>query len=102
MAKQLNDTHTEKLGFVQGFIEIEAWLFLIFLVCLHNQLNSIHSIVTYERLQMFQKGDSSNRQLLFSASFMAKLELVFRLTLSVRGFILKPTKKSIGSSKIWY
>ena len=32
---------------VQEFIEIEAWLLLAFFICLHNQLISTHSIVTY-------------------------------------------------------
>ena len=32
---------------VQEFIEMETWLFLTFFRCLHNQLISIHSIVTY-------------------------------------------------------
>ena len=27
--------------------EIEAWLLLIFFICLHSQLSSIHSIVPY-------------------------------------------------------
>ena len=46
-AKQLNDTHREKLCFLRGFIEMEARLLLIFFICLHNQLSSIHSIVTH-------------------------------------------------------
>ena len=32
---------------VQKVIEIRAWLLLTFYLCLHNQLFSIHSIVTY-------------------------------------------------------
>ena len=31
----------------QKFIEIEAWLFLTFSICLRKQLGSIHSIVAY-------------------------------------------------------
>ena len=46
-AKQLNDTHGEKLCFLRGFIEMEARLLLIFFICLHNQLSSIHFIVTH-------------------------------------------------------
>ena len=46
--KMLNDTHREKLCFTQfiadGFTDIEAWLLLTFLICLHNQLNSLSSI----------------------------------------------------------
>ena len=44
-----NDTHRENcvlLNSVQEFIEIEAWLLLIFFLCLHNQLISIHSTFT--------------------------------------------------------
>ena len=44
------DTHRKTcalLNPVQKFIEIEAWLLLTFIVCLHNQLISIHFIVTY-------------------------------------------------------
>ena len=40
-----NDTHRKNcvlLNLAQELIEVEAWLFLNFLLCLHNQL-----IVTY-------------------------------------------------------
>ena len=49
---------------------------------------------------MFEKWniDSKNEWLLLAASFTAKLELVFVLTLenvsSLRGFILKPTQRA--------
>ena len=47
---------------------------------------------------MFEKDDSQidskNEWLLLSASFMAKFELVFVLTFSLRGFILKPTERA--------
>ena len=39
--------HCVLLSSVQKRIEIEAWLLLIFFLCLHNQLVSIHSIVAY-------------------------------------------------------
>ena len=42
--KNFNETHKENcvlLNSVQEFIEIEAWLFLIFSVCSHNKLISI-------------------------------------------------------------
>ena len=48
--RTLNDTNRENcalLTSVQKFIEIEAWLLLTFFLYLHNQLFSIHSIVTY-------------------------------------------------------
>ena len=60
----LNNAHREKLSFIQlakEFIEIEAWLLLAFFLCLDNQLSSLHFIVTYWRVQMFEQGDSSNR-----------------------------------------
>ena len=48
----------------QEFSEIEFSLFLTFFICLHNQLSSIHSIVTRLRIQIFKKGihqtDSKN------------------------------------------
>ena len=50
LEEDLNDTNSENcvlLNSVQEFIEIEAWLLLIFFQCLHNQFISIHSIVTY-------------------------------------------------------
>ena len=34
------------LNSVQEFIEIQAWLLLTFVLCLHNQLISIYYIVT--------------------------------------------------------
>ena len=46
----VNDTDKENcvlLSSVQEIIEIEAWLLLTFLLCLHNQLISTHSIVTF-------------------------------------------------------
>ena len=52
------------------FIEIQGWLLLTFFIYLHNQLNSYNSIM----VQM------SEKWLLFSVTFTAKLELVFVLT----------------------
>ena len=45
----LNDTHRKKfvlLNLVQEFIEIQAWLFLTFFLCLQNQFISVYYIVT--------------------------------------------------------
>ena len=43
-----NDTHSEKLCFIQFNTGMAGWLLLTFLVCLYNQLSSIiHSIITY-------------------------------------------------------
>ena len=50
---------------VQEFIKIEAWLLLTFFIC----LQSIKSIVTYLRAQMFKNSDSSYRQKMNDCSF---------------------------------
>ena len=54
------------LSTVQDLIETEASPLLTFFICSPNQLNSIqssiHSIVTYYSVEIFDKGDSSNRQ----------------------------------------
>ena len=76
---------------VQEFIEIQACLLLNFFLCLHNQLVSVHSIVTHQRAPMFEKCNSSNRQkrmvasLSISARFTAKFKLVI--------VVLKPTER---------
>ena len=49
--------------------EIEACLLLTFFICLDNQLSFTHSIKTYIRIQMLEKGDSSNRQKVNGCSF---------------------------------
>ena len=61
-SKSINDTHREKPCFTQFNTRMAAWLLLSLSICLHNQLYSIHSIITYERVQMLENGDSSNRQ----------------------------------------
>ena len=43
----VNDTHREKLYFTQFSIRMAAWLLLTFYICLHNQLSSIYSSITY-------------------------------------------------------
>ena len=71
-----NDTHRENcalLNLAQEIIEVEAWLFVTFLLCLHNQL-----IVTNLRLQMFEKWMVASFSI--STGFMGKFELVFVLT----------------------
>ena len=72
-----------------------------FFVCLHNQLNSLHSISHIKEYRYLKKVihqiNSKNEWLFLSASFTAKFELVFVLTLEnnfLRGFILKPTEKA--------
>ena len=45
MEANFNDTHREKLSFIQFSTRMAGWLFLMDLICLHNQLSSIiHSI----------------------------------------------------------
>ena len=44
--------------FTQFSTGMAGWLLLIFLICLHNQLSSIHPL----SVQMFEKCNSSNRQ----------------------------------------
>ena len=59
--------------FTQFSTGMAGWLLLIFLIYLHNQLSSIHSI---------RNGiESKNGWLLLSASFTGKFGLVFVLTL---------------------
>ena len=35
------------LNSIQEYFEVEVWLLLNFFMCLHNQLISIHCVVTY-------------------------------------------------------
>ena len=44
LVRKVNDTHKEKLCFTLFSTKMAAWLLLIFFVCLHNQLSSIHFI----------------------------------------------------------
>ena len=65
----INDAHRKKRCFTQfntRFIEIETWLLLTFFIFLHNQLSSIHSIVTYYGClkKVIHKIDSKNERLL--------------------------------------
>ena len=56
---------TVLLHSVQEFIEFPPTFF----ISLHNQLISINSIVTYSRVKMFEKCDSSNREKWMFTSF---------------------------------
>ena len=61
-----------------------ACLLLIFFICLNNQLSSMHSIIMHEYRclkNVVHQTDSKNKWLLLSASFTAKIGLVFVLTL---------------------
>ena len=46
MFKSVNNTHREKLCFIQFSTKIAGWLLPTFLICLHNQLNSIIHFIT--------------------------------------------------------
>ena len=85
--------------FTQFSTGMAGWLLLIFLICLRNQLSSTYSIISTRCLKnVVHQIDSKNRQLLFSAIFMAKFELAFVLKhqkmLFLRGFIFKPTERA--------
>ena len=56
--QNINNTHMQELDSVQKFTEIQGWLLLTFLICLHNQLSSFNSVIK----QMSEKHDSSSRQ----------------------------------------
>ena len=70
----------EELGLIQKFIEIQGWLLLTFFICLHNQLSSFNSIIVQMSKKRVHQIDSKNEWLLLSATFTAKLKLVFVLT----------------------
>ena len=102
----LNDTHRKKLCFTQFSTRKAPCLLLIFFICLHNQLSSIHSIMTFKEYRCLRKVIhqiyNKNEWLLLSARFTTELELAFVLTLEKtfsQRFHLKANRKSIGSSK---
>ena len=94
------------LNSVQIFSEMQGWLLLTFLICLHNQLSSFNSII----VQMSEKRFHQNildqiEWLLLSVAFTAKLELVFVLTFEnffSESFHFKANKKSKSFSKKRY
>ena len=95
----------EELDSVQKFIEIQGWLLLTFLICLHNQLSSFNSIIVQCLKNMIYQVGSQNEWLLLSVTFTAKLELDFVLTFENAfsySFHFKANRKSIGSSKNRY
>ena len=106
---EINDTHREKLLFIQFSTRMVAWLLLKFFICLHNhKVNYIPSSYIKKcrcLKKVIHQIDSKNKWLLLSASFTAKSELVVVLTpenaFSWR-FHVKANRKSIGSSKKWY
>ena len=86
---------------VKEFIEIEAWLLLMFFICLHNQLSSTDFIVPFQKEQIFEKGGLSNRQKMNGCSFQQVLQQNLswffskhRKMLFLRAFILEPTENS--------
>ena len=91
---------------VQEFTEIEAWLLLIFFICLQKKVQSIKFYTfQYHILNStdvkYSTGNSSNRQKMNDHS-LPKFELVFILTqknASSERFQSKVNRKSIVSSK---
>ena len=74
--KAFNDTHMEKLCFIQFSARIAGWLLLNFLLCLHNQISSIIYYTLYYhvlRVHMFKKGDSLKRQEKWMAAPSSKI-----------------------------
>ena len=67
-----NDTHTWKICFTQFSTRMAAWLLLIFSICLHNQLSSLHSVTRIKQYRclkdVIHQIDSKNEWLLLSFS----------------------------------
>ena len=85
---KINDTLREKMCFTQFSTRMPALLFLTFFICSHNQLSSIHSIVTrikeYRCLKsVIDQIDSKNEWLLLHCK-----------AIFLTGFILKPTERA--------
>ena len=96
----INGTHRENLFYFQWLTRMVDWLLLTVFICLHNQLSSIHSIISYSEYRclknVIHQIDSKNEWLLLRASFTAKFGLAFVLILEnnfFRSFILKPTER---------
>ena len=89
-----NDTHREKLNFIQFSTRMADWLLLTFLICLYNQLGSImHSSITYKNSRwlknVIHQIERKNKWLLLLANFTAKFGLVFLLTFFLERFHFK-------------
>ena len=64
----------KKLCFTQFSTRMDAWLLLTFFICLHNQLSSIDSIITYRGLEnVIHQIDSTNEWLLFQQVLLQNL-----------------------------
>ena len=88
----IDDNHRSfvLLTLLQDCIKKETWLLLSFFICLHK----------YKQAQMFEKGDSSNRQKINGCSFQHVLQQNLswflpqhRKTFFRWGFTLKPTER---------
>ena len=103
-----NNTEREKLCFTLFSTRMAPWLVLAFFIYLHNQLSSIHAIITfikYRCLKNFHSSNSENEWLLLFASFTAKFEVLFVLTVEnafSKRFHFKANRKTIDSSKKQY
>ena len=76
---------TGKNCFAHFSTTMVAWLLLTFLICLHNQLSSIHYITDIKEYRclknVIHQIASKNEWLLLSARFTEKFGLTFVLTL---------------------
>ena len=78
----INDTKMEKLCFIQFSTRMAGWLLLTFLICLRNLFYIVITYSGYKCLKnVIHQIDNKNEWLLIPASFTAKFELVFVLTL---------------------
>ena len=60
--RSFNDNHRENLHFTHISTIMAAWLLLTFFICLHNQLSSIHSIITYSRESSLIRNTSARHE----------------------------------------
>ena len=83
----LNVNHSfVSLSSVQELIEIKAWLFLVFSICLRNQTKFYKFHWHMSRKRLLIKQTENEEWLLLSASFTAKtvLEIIFKIAIRLR------------------
>ena len=92
-----NDTHREKLCFIQFSTRMAVWPLLTFFICLHNHLSSMHSITRIKEYNL--------KNVALFSKFYGKTWVGFCLSsrkhFSQR-FHFKTNRKSIGSFKKWH
>ena len=77
----INDTKMEKLCFIQFSTRMAGWLLLTFLICLRNLFYIVITYSGYKCLKNVIHPIDNKNEWLLPASFTAKFELVFVLTL---------------------